>query len=228
MSIERVKGKNVVVFIYDGGVWKLYACGRSCTLDVVTDFVETSISGQGKFATFTPTKHSFTGTLTGVMMIQKSGMLGLAELRAFQLAQTKLLMRFQRTSDNGGVYTDEASFFISNSNDEGSYDNIATYTIQLRGTGVITQVFTVAPSLLTSQDMRYEYTGVGGETTITVPTIIGKYILVVNKDGLGNSKIITTGTPVAKEVKYTTATGVFEWAIPFEAGEQAYIIYREI
>lgn len=227
MSIERVKGKNVIVFIYDGS-WKLYACGRSCTLNLQTEFIETSISGSGRFSTFTPTKHGFTGTLTGVVMINKAGMLGLADLRQMQIAQTKLLMRFQRTSDNAEVYMNEASFFISSSSDEGSYDNIATYTIELRGTGTTTQVFTPTLSLLTSKDMRYEYTGIGAEVSFSDASLIGKYIIDVNKDGIGNSKIITSGTPVAKEVKYVSATGTFTWAIPFEVGEQAVIIWRDL
>lgn len=141
MSTERVRGKNVLVFIKSGTEMKLYACGRSCTLDVETEFIETSVSGSGRFSTYAPTKTSFSGTLTGVFMINKVGMLSLADLRQSQIAQTKLLMRFQRTSDKGEVYTEEASFFISRTSDEGSYDNISTFNIDLKGTGVIAAVF---------------------------------------------------------------------------------------
>ena len=135
----KVAGKNVVVFVKVGEVWTLYACATSATLNVATDFIETSVAGVGKFATYLPTKISFTGTLEGVTSLEQDGMLSLPDLRARQLTQEKLFMRFQRTSDDGKLYTDEASFFISSSNDVGSFDDMNLFTIEVQGTGVLTQ-----------------------------------------------------------------------------------------
>lgn len=226
--ITKVRGKNIAVFIYDGGFWKLYACGRACTLNRITDFVETSVSGSGKFKTFEPTANSFTGEITGVMHINKSGMINLADFDSLWQAQTKLLMRFQRTSDEGVVYTSEASFFISNLSDTGDYTDVAQYTVSLQGTGGITIIQTPILSTNINKMKRLEYTGVGGEVSFTNSLLIGKDIQVVEKDGIGNSKIILTGTPVGKEVLFTSATGTLEWAIPFEIGEEAWVNYQDI
>jgi hypothetical protein len=224
----KVQGKNVVVFIYDG-MWKMYACAKSATLEVITDFIETSVSGTGLFATYLPTKNSFTGSLDGVTSLEEESMLSLPDLRQRQITQQLLLMRFQRTDDAGNVYTDEASFYISSSSDTGSFDDMNLFSIDLRGTGVLTQIFTpVNPPIDGVEVVRYEYTGVGGETGFTDSSLIGKYILEVNKDGVSNARILTSGTPVGKEVKYVSATGQFLWAIEFEPGEEIFILYQNI
>ncbi len=226
--MSHVQGKNVVLFIYDGGVWKPYACARSVTFTVNTDMMETSVSGHGRFATYIPTKNSLTASMEGVVSLSEPGSLTLADLRQRQIGHQLLLMRFQRTADNADVYTDEASLYITSSSDTGSYDDMNLFSIELQGTGVITQVFTAQPTAGDVVVERYEYTGTGGEAGFTDAVLIGKDILEVNKDGIGNSKIITSGTPVSKEVKYISSTGQFIWAIPFEPGEEAYILYQTI
>ncbi len=74
---------------------------------------------------------------------------------------------------------------------------------------------------------RYEYTGVGSESFFTDAALINRYILEANKDGLG-FRVILSGTPVNKEVKYDIATGRFDWSVPYEAGEESYIIWSEL
>lgn len=233
MSTTRVRGKNVAVFIYDGGTWKLYACGRECTLNRVTDFIETSVSGSGKFKTFRTTWNSFTGEITGVQHINKSGMINLADFDTLWQGQTKLLMRFQRTSDAGAVYTSEASFFISQLSDTGPYKDAATYTVNLQGTGGITNIASPTTSLNNNPVKRYPTIGNSlgisvGATSFSNAALIGKDILEVVKDGLGQAKLITSGTPVAKEAKYTSSTGTIEFGVQFEAGEEAYVLYQDV
>ena len=67
-------------------------------------------------------------------------------------------------------------------------------------------------------------------------SLIGKTILAVNKYGIGNSKMIVSCTPTDKQVRLTGSyvsdkevlitTGVFTFAVPFYAGEEAYVLYR--
>lgn len=228
--MSLVQGKNVVVFIYDGGIWKIYACAKSATLNLATDFIETSVSGTGVFATYAPTKNSFTGTLEGVTSLEMDAVLSLPDLQQRQISQQLLMMRFQRTDNDGNVYTSQASFFISNSSDTGSFDDMDLFSIELRGTGVFTQIFTpIVPVPIDGLEVqRYEYTATGGETGFTDPDLIGKNILDVNKDGVSNSRIIISGTPVAKEVRYISSTGAFTWAIPMEPGEEIFVIFQDM
>lgn len=229
MSI--VKGENVILFAYDSGIWKMGACFKSVTLNISTSMTETTVSGNGPWASFAPQKHSFTGSAEGIVSLNMPGMLTLADFRAKQIAKEMLLMRYQRTDSQGNLYTDECRFFISNSSDNSSFDNVDLFTLEMQGTGAINQVYTPTTTISTNKVKRYEYTGIGGETGFTEALLYDKDVLEVVKDGLGNSGIILTGTPVNKEVKYTNDTvnqvAEFEWAVSFEVGEKAYILYQD-
>jgi hypothetical protein len=228
----KVRGINAVAYIFDGGVWKLYVCATNIELSVNTEFIETSVSGSGLWATYAPTKNSFTLSLSGVVDLDETGTLSLPDLRQKQITQETLLLRFQRTDDSGnvytGVYADELNFFITNSTDAGPFDGMNTFTITGQGTGALTQIFTpiVPVPVGTGLVYRYEFTATANQTTLTDATLIGKTILEFNIDGLGAGKIITSGTPVGTEVKYISVTGEFDWAIPAEDGEEGYILYQ--
>lgn len=222
-----VAGQDFVIYIFDGGVWKLYVCATSGELNVSTDMIETSIAGNGLWASFVPSKNSFTLTLSGVVSLNVVEALTLPELRQIQVAQKPLLTRFQRTDVSGNVYTDEFTFFITNSTDSGSFDGVNIFNISGQGTGPITQIFTPTVPVPIGAGLvyRYDYTATANETGFTDSGLIGKTILEVNTDGVGN-QVIFSGTPVGSEVKYISSTGQFIWAIPMEPGEGIYILYQ--
>jgi hypothetical protein len=175
-------------------------------MDVTTDFIETSTRGNGKSKTFIPTTDEWTATLEGVMALQEPGLLSLPDFRDIQDAQIALLLRSQHTDDVGNVYTEEGTAYISRTTDTGASEGAATFTIELRGTGARTRIYTTtATSSLPT--MRLEYTAVGGELTITLPLIIGKNVFSISKDGIERDRIITAGTPINKEVLFNTLTG---------------------
>ena len=70
----------------------------------------------------------------------------------------------------------------------------------------------------------YNYTGIGGETTFTYGGFIGRHVFNAFKDGI-QYVIRTGGVPVGKEVLYHDITGEMTWAIPFEDGEVATILF---
>ena len=84
--MELVKGEDVVVLFYEGGEWKNYACARACTLTVNTSVIETTTTGAGNYTTIIPEKHSFTGSIDGLVNLDNGDGLSLADLRARQLA----------------------------------------------------------------------------------------------------------------------------------------------
>lgn len=226
----KVKGSNVVIYIFDG-LWKPYVCATSAELNVNTEFIETSVPGAGLWATYAPTKNSFTISLSGVVNLNETGSLTLPDLRQKQVAQETLLMRFQRTDESGnvytGVYADELNFFITNSTDAGAFDGMNIFNVTGQGTGAITQIFTPTVPVPVDAGLvyRYEYQATANETGFTDSNLINKTILEINTDGMG-SQIIYSGTPVGNEVKYISATGQFIWAIPMEPGEEIYILYQ--
>jgi len=70
----------------------------------------------------------------------------------------------------------------------------------------------------------YNYIGLGGETSFTFGTIIGRHVFNCFKDGVAFRQI-DAGSPVGKEVFVNTTTGEITWGIQFEDGEIATILY---
>lgn len=228
--MSLVAGKNFIFYIFDGGTWKEYVCARSGNMSISTDTIETTVAGSGNYKTYEPTVHSFTASIDGVISLNVSGSLSLADLQAMQLAKTKLLCRFIQTSQDGDTYIKEAYFFITNSTETGGFDGVATFSLSLIGTGSITIILT-PPSPTTGEVYRYP---AAGDTAPATPGsytwstgLTGKTIISIVKDGRGQSDIILTGTPVGNEALYDTTTGDITFAIPFEEVETApYMIYQ--
>lgn len=229
--MSKVLGENFILRHFDGGIWKTLACARSADFNVDTETIETTVTGSGNWKTCEPTVHSFSGQSEGIIALNESGQLTLPELRAIQFAKTKLLTRFTTTAIDGTIYIEECYLYITNSVSTGADGGIATFSISYKGTGSITQVFTPPPP---TTGIVYRYPAVGstapvaaGTVSITIAGLGSKSILAVFKDGIGNNDIITSGTPVDKEVLYETSgsDGVFTWAIPFD-GESFFILYQ--
>jgi len=70
----------------------------------------------------------------------------------------------------------------------------------------------------------YNYIAIGGEVDFTYNGLIGKSVFGAFKDGI-QYLVITSGTPVGKEVKYNASTGTFTWGTAFEPNEVATILY---
>lgn len=204
-----VKGKNVTVFKYEDSisVWVPYACARSCTFSFDTSFLETSITGQGAFRTYVPEAHSFTGSLEGLTQLEKVNHLSIADLMAIQINMEVMLMRFEDVSDDGDVFTKEALFFITNTTQTASFDNVATFSVALQGTGELTLIYTPTP-IIQGIMYRQEFVLLAGETDVTVPEVDGvtiENIIGVGLDGYDYPNVISAGTPIGTEVRYTQA-----------------------
>lgn len=230
MSI--VAGKDWVLNANIGGIWKGYACARSGNFNLNTGMIESTGPGDGDYTTFLPTVHDFTAQLDGVVSLNEASDLTAAGLLGLQLAKTKILCRFNQTSQDGNTYLKQGYFYISSYTDTASFDGVATFSVTLRGTGPLTIIFTPPPPN-NGEVFRYPAMGETAPATPGAYTwstgIIDKNIIEVVKDGRGQSDIILTGTPVGNEVLYDSTTGDFTWAIPFEEYETApYIVYQNL
>ena len=140
-----LKGDNIILYISVEGTWTPYVCGRVVTVNYTTDSIETSVSGSGLWATFLPTKNSFTISLEGIVDINESAVLTLADLRALQFSQTIFMVKIVRTDDLGASYTEQGSAFITSSSDTGSFDGVNTFSVEMIGTGEVTQQSLIPP-----------------------------------------------------------------------------------
>jgi hypothetical protein len=76
------------------------------------------------------------------------------------------------------------------------------------------------------QIFRLEYTGVGGEDSFSDSQLINKSILIVFKDGVEFSQILTAGTPTNKQVVYTASTGTLTFPMAIEPNEEIAVVYQ--
>jgi hypothetical protein len=230
-----VKGEDVLVLEYVDALseWVLYGCARTCSLNFKTSMIETSVTGAQGWYTGVAGQHSFTGTLDGLVNLEEENLISLADLRKKQIDRNKLRLRFQRTAIDGlTVYTEEADFYITSSNDEGTINNFNTFNIELQGTGSLSQVFT--PSTILTNVKRFQYTANGGEVQIeTVKNIagvtvslIGKTVIGFWRKGEGLSKQLVTGTPIAAEFKHDSVTGYLHIATAASADEEFFGFYQ--
>jgi len=226
--MSLVRGDNVLMYIYDGGLWKLTTCGRSCTFNTNAETIETSISGSGAWRTYEYAGLTWTASLEGAIYLQGVNTMSLPDIRAYQYGRTKVLLRYQRTDEDGNVYTEEGNALLTSISDSGELDGLATFSVELQGSGPLTPIFVPTPVNPFAKVKRLEYTGIAGEFSFSNALLIGKDILDVVVDGIGRSKIITSGTPVDQEAKYTTGTGTIELPVPIDNGTEVYILYQDI
>lgn len=132
-----VNGKNVVFRVYDEvtSSWRVYACARSCSLTVSTALVETSVTGSGQWASYKPQKHGWTGSVEGVVNLDDDNGLTLYDLRQKQIGMEEIQIQYERTDTDGNIYLDNGKCYISSSADTGSVDTVATFSLELQGTG---------------------------------------------------------------------------------------------
>jgi hypothetical protein len=223
-----IRGENVIAFIYDGGLWKPLICARSGSFNTNADTIETSITGTGVWRTYEYTSLTWDCSLEGLIFLDGENQLTASDMRALQFSRTKILLRYQRTDTVGNVYTEEGYGLITSVSDSNDYASVVDYSINIQGTGPLEIVFTPTPINPNAKVKRLEYTGVSGEQFFTSTALQGKDILDVVVDGIGRSKIITSGTAVGQEAKYTSGTGRIDLPIPLVSGTEVYILYQDI
>lgn len=227
-----IKGIDCTFYVYDNGGWRLLACGREWSLNTTASAIETSTTGSGADATFEYEKRGWTANVSGVCNLSTPGQLAWADIRAKQFAFAKILVNFERIDTDGNAYVDSGTALITNVSDIENINDVATFSVDLQGDGSLTQTYTPTPLLLSAVKIYPEINNTfafsGGETSITVPSLINKDILDFSLDGISFYTIITSGTPVTKQVKYTSATGTFEWMIPAEPGQVFKVEYQDI
>ena len=232
--MSLVTGKNVIIAEFNSvlNAYVVYGCAKSCSLNLGTEFIETTVKGTGRFKTFVPAGLSFTGTLEGLTSLGNTNLLSLADLRQRQIAGTALQIRIARTSESGSIYNDEGTFFIESTEDSSSFDSVSSFTVSIKGTGILTQNYT--PTEILANVRRFEYTGINGETNIVnvidkatggTITLAGKTLLGFYVDGIGYSKMVGA-SPVNKEFAFNSLNGQIQIAIPIEPATEIFGYYR--
>ena len=222
-----VRGENVVLEIYDDGEWKILACARSCNLTIDTDLIETSTTGTGVNRTFLPTANTFGGSFEGLVNLDQPDLITMDNLITLQLSHTLLLTRFVFTDTANNFFIFSGAFYITNISTGGGLNDAANFSVQVKGTGV-PSTSTTPPTPIITAVVRYEFTTSANQVTLTDVALIGKDIIEAFIGPTPLAPILTSGTPIANEGVYDSATGSLTWANAADAGMECYIVYQNI
>lgn len=76
---------------------------------------------------------------------------------------------------------------------------------------------------------KLEILGTAGQLIVASTEIYSKRMVVVQKDGIGFSKIVFAGTPINKEVKYSSGGGIgsITFPNPLVQGEPVLVLYED-
>lgn len=224
-----VLGKNVMLYQFDA-FWKPWACGTDCSLTTTKETVETSITGTGKWRTYEYAGGTWDISFDGLIFLQKVNTLALPDIRQFQDEDVKILVRYERIDEDGNVYQEEGIGLLVSITDSGSDGAPGTFSIKILGSGKLTRIFVPTPVNPNGKVKIIEHTAAVTETTYSSALLYLKDVLNVFIDGQARSKIITSGTPVNQEAKYTSAAGVgmITFAQPLEVDTELRIEYQDI
>ena len=212
--MSKVKGENAALLKWNESLmaWVPFACVRSFTFNLQTDFLDVSIKGSGKFRNTRPVSNTFDGNLEGIVDLYKPQHYTIAEVQAMQINHERVRLLHEYTDNDGHVYGIDAYFYFSASTIISSFDNIATFTFDIVGDGPLTQSYTPSPRLNAIVKSIYYQTDGSEETSFQDNRLIG--VEVVGAWNQTDFEVITAGTPEILEIKHNSATGVMSWVIP--------------
>lgn len=228
--MSLIKGEAYVIYGYFGGQWKPWVCGRVASLTSRSEFLETAKSGQGIFRTYVPVAATWGATFEGLVYLDMDNTMALPDIRAFQLGSAEINVRLERTDTAGNTYVDEGYVFFEDVTDTGSYDGMATWSVTMKGNGALNQTFVPTPINPSAKVNTLYYTGIADELFFTDSDLNLVDIVSVSKDGVVRGVMITAGTPVNQEFKYTSNGGLgrIEFPQPIAAGEIVTVQYQEM
>lgn len=137
----KVTGENVVVYFDILGEWTPYACAQNATISRTTEYIEISVSGNGSYMTVLPTKNSWTASIDGIVAIEETGSLTLADLVAKQFNHERVLLKYQRIDDATNLWIESGYAYITASSDTGNFGGMNTFSMEFQGTGELASTF---------------------------------------------------------------------------------------
>ncbi len=217
---SAVNGTNIILYYYDPETLEgiPFGAATNCTFNVSVEQVEVTSQCSSWFKQFKNDVASWTVDCDGFVALNDYSYLFLANL---QLSRASILIKFQIDNDNGGAESLGHTVFTGTANltslsISGPVENTSTYSVSLQGSGPYTisgtQVTPGGVVVLGTNVTMYDYTAIGGETSITWAGTVGMSCVTVTRGGVEVRTIGTTGTPTGENVVFNTSTGTLTFA----------------
>lgn len=232
---DKVQGKNIMLYYheppseaYPEGRDIPFSCSTNCTFSVNVDQKEVTSQTSAWYREYKNDIATWTVTCEGLITLDGYGYLFLLQQ---QQDRTTILVKF--VIDNGvdGLVVISGNCNLTSLQINAPYKDIATYSVNLQGTGAYgTTGTTIDPSgtVIVAGGAIYSkgYTAAGGETTIVWSDMIGKSCLYVSRGGIDVQDILVTGTPIDEQVKWTSASGTLTFSRVLGSGEYVRALFQ--
>lgn len=139
--MAKVNGKDVVIQINYGGTYQPIGCGRSLTFDIQNEFIETSVTGTGRFRTYIPSAATFSGSIEGFVFLEVPFTTTLTMEYFYLQALTGSIFQvkyYEADTTNTTYLQKEFYCYVESITETASFDNMNTFTVNFKGTDVPT------------------------------------------------------------------------------------------
>lgn len=227
-----VNGTDIVLYKHDSvlNVDIPFAAAKSAVFQMQSDMKEVTSQTSAWYREFRPDTGSWSMSCEGLIKIQDYNYIYLSALQA---SRESILVKFVIDNAVEGLVIYSGYAYLSSFSINGPFNDAATYSVQLQGTGAWTQIGTsIVPSGILVQGgnvLRYEYTVSSESTTFTIAALIGaSEILEIDRGSAVVSKIIYSGAPTGNAIKVNLSGVTFQTANdqPWLAGEEIVILYK--
>ncbi len=221
-----VTGQDVQLYYHDSDTDTdiVFACARGCVMNINPNFKNVTDYASAFAVKNKRDSYSWGVSIDGLLTLENYSYLFLTDLIQ---SRESILIKFVVDNGAGGLVIYSGLVFPGPFTATGNHGEVATYSVQLVGTGPYNSTGTqVTPTGILVEGgsvTRFEYTVPVEGTSITVPGLIGASAITVFARGTaGEPTIIYAGTPAGDEIKFTTSTGSFTSGndTPFLAGEK--------
>lgn len=233
--MNNVQGKNIMLYYhepsseaYPEGRDIPFSCSTNCTFSVNVDQKEVTSQTSAWYREYKNDIATWNVSCEGLITLDGYGYLFLLQQ---QQDRTTILVKF--VIDNGidGLVVISGNCNLTSLQINAPYKDIATYSVSLQGTGAYgTTGTTIDPSgtVIVAGGAIYSkgYTAAGGESTIVWTDMIGKSCLYVSRGGIDVQDILTIGTPVDEQVKWTSTTGTLTFSRVLGSGEYVRALFQ--
>jgi predicted secreted protein len=217
---SAINGTNIILYYYDPETLEgiPFGAATNCSFEINVDQREVTSQSSAWFREYKNDVSAWTVNCDGFVALNDYSYLFLANL---QLSRASILIKFQIDNDNGGAESLGHTVFTGTANltslsISGPVENTSTYSVSLQGSGPYTisgtQVTPGGVVVLGTNVTMYDYTAIGGETSITWAGTVGMSCVTVTRGGVEVRTIGTTGTPTGENVVFNTSTGTLTFA----------------
>ena len=203
-----IKGQNIVLYATVDGSDYPFACGRNCTLSVQQDMLEVTNYNSARAREFKPNFYQWTVDCDGLIGYDNAQV---TYANIIQYLKNAEAISIKFSVDLGALGYDNytGTAYITSVELSGNVKEIASYSVSLQGSGVLSVTSGLTPGV--GGAIVGIYTATGGETSFT-PTYTpswptGAVAYYVSRGGIQVENILTTGTPTNNDVTVATANG---------------------